>query len=167
MSGNQGVSVDPAQRVLAVLREVVNRSNRLDYAVFLPRDRASGKDWQTPPPRNSWVCVARHTLEGVLHRYGLNHARDEQLDSWNAVLPEVHESFWQLEAARRESAKAGPSRATRLVLDIDMGGLLYAAVGEHGWVFAATLHQQAMNNGRAERELTEIVHRLGAILERT
>lgn len=46
---------------------------------------------------------------------------------------------------------------SRLVLDVEVGGLLYAAVEGRGWVFAATLNQQAMNKGNAEKHLVDIV----------
>jgi len=77
-------------------------------------------------------------------------ARQRWVDLWEKLIPEVHRSFLVLETFARSEPTQKPLRLTRLVLDVEVGGILYTAVQDHGWVFAATLNQQAMNKGRAE-----------------
>jgi hypothetical protein len=157
------MAMNLAPKVKDVLQRVVDRSDGLDYAVFLARDPQDEKAPPRLPQREE--CGVNRALQSVLDRYGLGHKPEEQLAAWDGVLPRIHASFLALEVSRKASAQGGPVRATCLVLDIDMGGLLYAAVGELGWVFAATLHQEAMNNGRAERELVEIVRDITQLLK--
>jgi hypothetical protein len=86
------------------------------------------------------------------------------VELWNNVVDKIHRSYQTLTEAAISRADRKSLRLTRLVLDVEMGGILYAAVADFGWVFAATLNQQAMNHGQAEESLSRIVHGLLGVL---
>jgi hypothetical protein len=89
---------------------------------------------------------------------------EQQVELWDARIREVERSFQQLENA---AAAESPGRhLKRLVLDVEVGGIMYAAVGDYGSVFAATLSQLAMNSGKAEGQFVKIAEELLIALSR-
>jgi hypothetical protein len=142
-------AVDILQRILG---HEADKSEGLHFAVFLPR---------APDLPGNPQAVNQAALETMIrvHGWGDRHTVEEQVRLWKERIPEIGQSFRALDSAAQ--AEQPERRLTRLVVDVEVGGVLYAAIEDHGWVFAATLSQQAMNNGRAERQLVEIIHRLG------
>ena len=81
----------------------------------------------------------------------LGHTPQRQAEIWQRTVAPVANFFWKLKDVEPLEDDAGPSSLTRVVLDVEAGGLFYGAVGGHGWLFAATLDQQPMNSGLAEK----------------
>jgi hypothetical protein len=137
-----------------ILANILRRADGVEclhFAVFL-RNPPDG----LPSPQGANM-PALETMIG-LYEWGGRNAAAEQIGLWKERIAETAQSFQELDRAARGEARAGERdrRLTRLVLDIEVGGILCAAVEDHGWVFAATLSQQSMNSGRAERQLVEI-----------
>ncbi len=80
-----------------------------------------------------------------------------QVRLWETGIPEIDQHAHRQMEVTQPGRRATPMRLKRLVLDVEVGGVLYAAVEGYGWVFAATLNQQAMNKGKAEEQLASIV----------
>jgi hypothetical protein len=133
-----------------ILGHTADGIDGLHFAVFRPNVPGA--------PANKPV-FNEPALQTVLQLYGWeSRTVEEQVEVWGQCTDAVRRSFQELaDAAQNEKAKR---RLRRLVMDVEVGGLLYAAVEDYGWVFAATLSQQSMNTGRAEWQLVEMVREL-------
>ena len=94
-------------------------------------------------------------IEALIRLHGLDalgHTPQRQVEIWQRTVTPVANFFWKLKKhGVRWRMTLAPPPLTRVVLDVEAGGLFYAAVGSHGWLFAATLDQQPMNSGLAEK----------------
>jgi hypothetical protein len=132
-----------------LLQSAVDLPDGLQFIVFIPdsrHERAFRKGW--PQAANF------DAIEALIRLHGLDilgHTPQRQVEIWQRTVAPVANFFWKLKDLEPVEAEAGPSSLTRAVLDGEVGGLLYAAVGSHGWLFAATLDQQPMNSGMAEK----------------
>jgi len=135
----------------------------LHFAIFLPR----GADGTAQISDENLYSENLPAVERMLQIHGLMHAARVQVALWRKPIRAVLKSFTVLEKAAQSKLNKTSLQATRLVLDTEIGGILSAAVEEHGWVFGATLNQQAMNAGWAEQDLVEITSALAPILRRT
>lgn len=141
------------------LDECVTRGGGLDYVVYLERD--GDRPGQVLEANSATRNPAN--LEKALREQALTHSVVRQKELWNDAIGAVHDSFMRIQ--RLPDSDGKPVKMSRLVLDVEIGGLLYAAVGEHGWVFAATLSQKSMNDSRAEADLVDVVADLARILD--
>jgi hypothetical protein len=160
-------------RIKAILKSIVSQPEGLHFAMFLPIGPGGVAEISD---NNPWE-VNRDGLITTLRIYGLGHsskgksgggalsaadlelAADNQVELWKQGIAEIEKSFRQVEKAARERTKR-PVSLSRLVLDVEVGGVLYAALEGNGWIFAATLNQQSMNEGGAEKQLAEIVEKV-------
>jgi hypothetical protein len=159
------MSLEPNQKIQDVLRTIVVQPKLLEglhFAVFLPKGPDDAPVLSAESPR----AINTRAIERMLHFHGLRHTAHDQVLLWNDIMHGVHRSFEALAADAGAKADGRPVRLTRMVLDVEMGGILYSAVDEFGWVFAATLNQQAMNHGMAEELLSRIVHQLRGVMRR-
>jgi hypothetical protein len=154
------MSVIPSSRIDRVLQDVVDDapSYGLDYAVYLPAGVFDGAF----SPQSLKHKARGRFLKEKLGRYGFVHTPDEQLNCWDQLIEELHKSLQIVSGLSTDAGTRGMT-ATRLVLDVEMGGLLYAVVRGGGWLFAATLDQQSMNDGRAEKSLIKLARDLDAL----
>ena len=153
----------PSHQITGVLHGIVTGTRhieRLHYAAFLPKGFGGLPQVSSLNPR----AINDGAIDKMLRLFGLNHAADEQVQLWEGRILEVHRSFQTLEEAARLRAKGRSLRVRRLVLDLEVGGVFYAAVDDHGWIFAATLNQQAMNRGWAEQQFVDLCRAVGGIL---
>ena len=154
--------MNPTQASQEVLQEIVltNRFESLHFAVVLP----SGMGGLPTIPEIVPHVVNESTLATMLSLHNLRHGVSDQVLLWRKLVPDVHRSFLALESSTPVRPDRKPRRLQRLVLDVEVGGILYAPIGDCGWVFAATLNQQAMNDGSAEQDLIRMVNKLGDVL---
>jgi hypothetical protein len=87
----------------------------------------------------------------------------KQVSAWMSLVSAVGNSFQSLDKGSALKGMDNMLRASRLVLDIEVGGFIFGAVGAEGWLFAATLNQQAMNSGEAENLFIDVA----GVLEQT
>jgi hypothetical protein len=158
-------------QIEADLKRMLDQPEGLHLAVCLPAGADGSPQLSGPNPRH----VNKEALKTTIRIYGLerclatqpsdstltaaellDHAAEEQVRLWETGIPEVDRSFHRMEKAAMQRY-GRPINLKRLVLDVEVGGVLYAAVEGYGWIFAATLNQQAMNKGNAEQQLTSIV----------
>jgi hypothetical protein len=144
---------------------VCDPSFGLDYAMFL-RDNPFLAGY------SSASIVAEKEGPSLERRLGgaPGHPAEQQLEFgrtslmqrqwWKKVVPQVRKEFQRIRRILQEQNEAEPMTPTRLVFDLEMGGLLCALVDENGWVFATTLGQEVMNQGHAERGLVKMVQEL-------
>lgn len=158
-----GLSLSNYPDVAACLRDHVG--DGLDYAVYLSK---RGRHATTVlEVQDADLKAISNTLRDSLARLGLPHNDAHQVDLWRQVLPKIYHSFQEVQRLQVRNPLPDdkpPLRLERLVLDVEVGGLLLAVVGDQGWIFAATLDQQAMNDGSAERALAELVEDVGVEL---
>jgi hypothetical protein len=132
-----------------LLQSAVDLPDGLQFIVFIPDSRYERAF------RNGWPQAANfEAIEALIRLHGLDtlgHTPQRQVEAWQRTVAPVANFFWKLKDLETLEDDAGPSSLTRVVLDVEAGGLFYAAVGGHGWLFAATLDQQPMNSGLAER----------------
>jgi hypothetical protein len=131
------------------LQSTVDLPDGPQFIVFIPDSRYEGAF------RNGWPQAANFkAIEALIRLHGLDtlgHTPQRQVELWQRIVAPVANFFWKLKDLEPLEADGAPSTLTRAVLDGEVGGLLYAAVGSHGWLFAATLDQQPMNSGLAEK----------------
>ena len=136
-----------------LLQSAVDLPDGLQFIVFIPDSRYERAF------RNGWPQAANFdAIEALIRLHGLDtlgHTPRRQVEIWQRTVAPVAHFFWKLKDLEPLEADAGPSSLTRVVLDVEAGGLLYAAVGSHGWLFAATLDQQPMNSGLAEKHFVD------------
>jgi hypothetical protein len=157
-------------QIEADLKRILDQPEGLHFAVCLPARADGSPQFSGPNPR----YVNKEALKTTIRIYGLeqclalqtgnaaftaaellDNAALEQVRLWEAGIPEVDRSFHRMQKAATQRY-GRPISLKRLVLDVEVGGVLYAAVEGYGWIFAATLNQQAMNKGKAEQQLTSI-----------
>jgi hypothetical protein len=159
--------METAAAIKEVLRKVVGTSLKglegLHFAAFLsPRPDGSPEE-----PAENRQAVNEEALWTMLKLHNLGHGVKDQVGLWNKLIPEVHRSFLAVQKGVSSRADGNPRSLKRLVLDVEVGGVMYAPIEDRGWVFAATLNQQTMNDGSAEQNLLEIVVKLSNILRPT
>ncbi len=131
-----------------LLQSAVDLPDGLQFIVFIPDSRYERSF------RNGWPQAANFDAIEALIRledWIPGHTSAAASGDWQRTVAPVANFFWKLKDLEPLEADAGPTSLTRVVLDVEAGGLLYAAVGGHGWLFAATLDQQPMNSGFAEK----------------
>jgi len=145
--------------IMSILKKNVDQPNGLHWVLLRP----AGPAGAAAEPMQAANDPA---INELLAEYGMDHFADVQTQRWLNLTPEVQKTFEALTRIAATDAEQSGLRPTRLVLDVEMGGFLYATVGNHGILFAATLDQQTMNDGSAERMLVKIVSELNAELDK-
>jgi hypothetical protein len=159
------MTASPVVQIADLLRETVIDSEQVEglhYAVFLPR----GPDGLPLMSFGNSRVVNDKAIETMLRLLGIGHPPEEQVRLWDGCILDLHRSFQSLETFAQSKAKGRDPHLARLVLDLEVGGVFYAAVDDFGWLFAATLNQQSMNDGRAEAQLSKIGRALRSVLSR-
>ena len=132
-----------------LLQSAVDFPDGLQFIVFIPDGR------HEKVFRRGWPQAANlKAIEALIRLHGLDavgHTPQRQVEIWQRTVTPVSEFFWKLRSMESLEDDGAPTALTRVVLDVEVGGLLYATVGSHGWLFAATLDQQPMNSGWAEK----------------
>ena len=136
-------------KVQRILDKIIGDYNTLQYIVFMPAASLNA------------ILIAHNEgeIEKMIDLHGLDrigHRPQSQIRLWNeriAAVARLYEALGSAEAVRSEGISLSP---TRLILDVEVGGLFYITVGSYGWLFAATLDQQPLNTGLAEQHLIGI-----------
>jgi len=164
----QSLARADVERILDLV--VRDPSYGLDYAVFL-RDNPLCGNYSADSIVARAVGPSLERQLGVVpgdppeQKPGFGRTAKAQREWWDAAINSVRESFQHIKKIiQTPKDEVTP---TRLVFDVEMGGLLCALADENGWVFAATLSQEAMNDGYAERGLVKLVQELQRLGETT
>jgi hypothetical protein len=152
-------------KIELLLQRMVELPEGLQFIVFLPGGRCDAALSGTKPRAVNYqsidVLIRLHGLDG------LGHTPRRQVEIWETRIAPVAKFFSELGKAEPFEADGSPSSLTRVILDVEVGGLFYATVGGHGWVFAATLDQQPLNSGLAEKRLIATVKSLENLLNKS
>jgi hypothetical protein len=140
---------------------MVKLPDGLQFIVFLPVCSASAPVTAAPRAANYTSIDVLIRLHG-LDRLG--NTAQRQVEIWESKISPIAKCFAELDKAGPTEPDGRPSSLTRLVLDVEVGGIFYATVGNHGCVFAATLDQQPLNSGLAEKYLITAVNRLDSLI---
>jgi hypothetical protein len=150
------------KKVREMLQAAVDRGEYIQLMVFYPKE-----------PRNSVSslvdgidAVNVRAIKLLQHDFGYSASDDmesQQISSWMSLVSAVGNSFQSLDKGSALKGINNMLRANRLVLDIEVGGFIFGVVGTEGWLFAATLNQQAMNSGEAENLFIDVA----GVLEQT
>jgi hypothetical protein len=152
-----------------LLRKEVAREDGQDglqFIVFLPKGPVGALGSASASAR----AANFEAIKKLIHLHGLDvlrsgaHTAEEQVRLWEDRLQPVQEFFEKVQRESPPGPEGSLASLTRLVLDIEVGGLLYATVGDYGWVYAATFDQQPLNTGEAESHLIRVVDGLLKIL---
>ncbi len=132
-----------------LLQRTVVLPDGLQFIVFIPDSR-----YQKAFPGGRPQAANLDAIEALIRLHGLDtlgHTPQRQVQLWQRTVEPVGNFFWKLRSLEPLETDGAPTSLTRAVLDVETGGLLYAAVGSYGWLFGATLDQQPMNSGMAEK----------------
>jgi hypothetical protein len=144
--------------VLSHLQRTVDHRNGLQFIAFIPDSHL-----ETAFP-GAWPQTANlRNIEALIRLHGLDfleHTAERQVEIWRRSVAPIANFFNKLKNPELPEADGASSSLTRIVLDVETGGLFYAPVGSHGWVFGATLDQQPMNSGQAEKHFVAAVKHL-------
>jgi hypothetical protein len=147
-----------------LLQDQVAAPDGLQFIVFIPDSRFekafSGAQPQAANHQSIGTLIQLHGL------HTLGHTPERQVEIWQRGIGPVRNFFNKLQNLDALEPGGAPSSLTRVVLDVEVGGIFCAAVGNFGWVFAATLDQQPLNTGAAERHFAGAVKKLHAALKR-
>lgn len=146
----------------SLLQSTVGRRNGLQFIAFIPDSHLESAFPGARPQAANW-----ENLRALIRLHGLDalgHTAEQQVETWLRSVGPIAGFFNKLKRLEPLEADGVSSALTRVVLDVETGGLFYAPVGSYGWVFAATLDQQTMNSGEAEKHLVNTVKHLHAKL---
>jgi hypothetical protein len=136
-------------KIQQILDKIIGDYSTLQYIVFIPM----------ASPNTNMAAYNEGEIKKMIDLHGLDrvgHRPQSQIKLWNeriAAVARFYEALGGAEAVKAEGISLSP---TRLVLDVEVGGLFYTTVGSYGWLFAATLDQQPLNSGLAEQHLIRI-----------
>jgi len=150
-------------RVERLLEDQVMARDGLQFIVFIP-DGPYEKKFSDPPPQ----AANRKSIDALIHLHGLHelgHTSERQVEIWQRCISPVRNFFNKCQTLEQIEPDGSASSLTRLVLDVEVGGMFFAAVGNYGWIFAATLNQQPLNTGAAEKHLASTVKELHSALK--
>jgi hypothetical protein len=152
-------------RISALLEDLVKIPDGLQFIVFIPAPQCeqtfSGK---CPQAANL------ESIETLIHLHGLHnldHTAGQQIEAWLQCIAPTHEFFNKLSDLQPMESGGTPTSLARAVFDVEAGGLFWGTVGNSGWVFAATLDQQPLNSGSAERHLVAAVKAIKGALKKS
>jgi hypothetical protein len=149
-------------KIELLLQGMLERPGGLQYIVFLPGDGYDasmlGRRPRAANSKSIDILIRLHGLDR------LGHTWEQQVTIWETKIAPVANFFDELDKAGPLEADGTRPSLARVVLDVEVGGLFYATVGSYGWVFAATLDQQPLNTGLAERHLIATVKELESLL---
>ena len=152
-------------KIELLLQELLKRLNGLQFIVFLPGGDCdasfSGRRPRAANIKSIDILIGLHGLDR------LGHTWEQQVTIWETKIAPVASFFDELDKAGPLDADGTRPSLTRVVLDVEVGGLFYATVGGYGRLFAATLDQQPLNTGLAEKHLIAAVKELENLLSKT
>jgi hypothetical protein len=151
-------------RIEHLLQNQVKAPGGLQFIVFVPDSRYEKVFSGTQPQ------AANHqSIDTLIRLHGLHtlgHTSERQVEIWQRGIGPVRNFFNKLRSLEPLEPGGPASSLTRVVLDVEVGGIFCAAIGSYGWVFAATLDQQPLNTGVAERHFAVAVKEIRAALNR-
>ena len=154
-------AVPPQSIIEDILDDTVKKQNGgLDFAVY------------AVAVVNSEDTAAHHKLKVIaksrndqlgesLDRFACKgRTPGEQFKAWEDLLHKVDGALRRLD---RDFINAGQGQNVRVIFDVDMGGFFYERLTSNSVLFAATLDQAEVNNGRCEMEMHRMVSQIQAL----
>ena len=151
-------------RIAALLQDLVKAPNGLQFIVFIPAPQYEHAFSGTRPQ-----AANLESIETLIRLHGLlnlGHTSQQQVEAWQQCIAPARDCFNKLRDLEPLESGGTPTSLTRAVFDVEAGGRFWATVGSYGWVFAATLDQQPLNTGGAEKHLVAAVKAIKGALKR-
>ncbi len=146
------------------LQSAVDNSDGLHFIILIP----SGA-YQEAFPAGRPQAANRQAIDALIRLQGLDalgHTWQRQLELWRDMAASVSHFFERCRRIQPLEADGAPSTLNRAVIDVEIGGLFYAAIVGFGGVFAATLDQQRVTSGVAEKRFVMAASRIERALNK-
>jgi hypothetical protein len=151
-------------RIALLLQDIVNAPGGLQFIVFIPDPQYEQAFPGIRPQAANYDSI--DTLIRLHGLHNLGHTSQQQVEAWLQCIGPVRDFFNNLRELEPLKPGGAPTSLTRVVLDVEAGGLFWATVGNYGKLFAATMDQQPLNTGVAERHFAGAVKAIRDALKR-